>query len=62
MSENSPRVRALSELRDALAALNSVPAAGLRGEDKHEELLTAVNSVEALERALANEVDQEGES
>lgn len=52
------REAALTELRDGLAALNRVPAAGL-STDKHADLLDAIETVEALERALANEVEQQ---
>ena len=54
---DSPREQALADVRDALAALNSVPAAGL-DEMKHGQLREAVDNVEALERSLTNEVEQ----
>jgi len=55
--QETPRERALAEIRDALAALHRVPAAGVRGEQT-EALHDAVDTVEGLEAALANEVDQ----
>lgn len=60
MTDADVRERALADLRDALAALHDVPAAALAGE-QHEQLVDAVDNVQALETALANEIDQLGE-
>lgn len=48
----------LSHLRDALAALNKVPAAGVSGE-QHELVTDARDRVASLEAALQNEVEQQ---
>lgn len=55
------REQSLAGVRDALAALQGVPAAGLDAE-KHETLSGMVDDATALERSLANEVDQMRES
>lgn len=51
------REEGLSGVRDALAGLNKVPAAALSG-DQHDQLLGALEDVEALEGSLSNEVEQ----
>ena len=48
---------ALSNVRDALAALNKIPATALN-EAKHEQIRSAAEETEAVERSLANELDQ----
>lgn len=55
------REQSLAGVRDALAALQGVPAAGLDSE-KHETLTGMIDDATALERSLANEVDQMRES
>jgi hypothetical protein len=58
MSDTTPEEDALSHVREALSATNKVPATGLSGEQQHEQLLDAADSLEALEAALVNELDQ----
>ncbi|ELY72592.1 hypothetical protein [Natronobacterium gregoryi] len=63
MSERQPlsdlevREQSLSKARDALAALQQIPAAGL-DEAKHETVTEMVDNCRSLERALQNEVEQ----
>lgn len=52
-----PREQALSDTRDALAALHSLPAAGLDSE-KAATVIELTRTVESLEKQLANEVEQ----
>lgn len=49
--------RSLAHLRDALSALNKVPAAGVSGA-QHDLLVDARDKVSGLEAALKNEVEQ----
>lgn len=51
------REQALSNVRDAIAALQDVPAPALDTE-KHSQLQSAGDYLQSLERALTNEVDQ----
>lgn len=51
------REEALSNVRDALASLQRVPAAGL-DESKHETIRELTDGAASLERSLSNEVDQ----
>ncbi len=53
--------KALGDVRDALASLQQVPAAALAG-DQHEQLRDAVENVQALEKALTNEMEQKQET
>jgi len=57
MTDVEVREQALSNVRDALAALQHVPAAGL-DESKHETVRELTEGATSLERALANEVEQ----
>ena len=61
LSDLEVREQTLAGVRDALAALQGVPAAGLDPE-KHETLCEMVDNAESLERQLANEVEQMRES
>lgn len=56
-SDLEVREQSLSGVRDALAALQAVPAAGL-DQEKHETFREMVDDAGALERQLANEVEQ----
>lgn len=57
-ARRAPKEEALAEVRDALAALQSVPGVAL-DQQKLEHLECACTDVEALERALTNEVEQQ---
>ncbi|USZ73776.1 hypothetical protein [Natronosalvus halobius] len=63
MASNDPlsdleiREQSLAHTRDALAALQKVPAAGL-DQPKHETVTDLVDGATSLERQLANEVEQ----
>lgn len=57
LSDVECREQALAGVRDALAGIQSVPAAGLDAE-KHETVREMVEDATALERSLANEVEQ----
>lgn len=57
MTDLECREQSLSGIRDALAALQQVPAAGLDAE-KHETITDNIDDLRSLERALQNEVDQ----
>ncbi|WP_226043344.1 hypothetical protein [Natrinema sp. DC36] len=57
LSDLEVREQSLAGVRDALAALQQVPAAGLDAE-KHETLREMTEDASALERALSNEADQ----
>lgn len=57
MSELECREDALAGVRDAIAALQGVPAPALDAE-KHELLTEADQNLHSLERALTNEVTQ----
>ena len=61
LSERESREKALASVRDAVAALQGVPAAALDAE-KHEQLVGADDDLRSLERALTNEVEQLRES
>lgn len=52
-----PREQALTNVRDALSALHSIPVTGLDVE-KARTVLEVAETVGSLEAALANEVDQ----
>jgi len=54
------REQALSNVRDALAAVNHVPAAALDTE-KHATVSEIADNLQALESALQNEVEQQRE-
>ncbi|NUC71729.1 hypothetical protein HTZ84_05295 [Haloterrigena sp. SYSU A558-1] len=56
-SDLEHREQALAGVRDAIAALQGVPATALDAE-KHETLLEAADDLQSLERALQNEVEQ----
>lgn len=58
VSRRAPREEALSELREALASIESVPAVAL-DEEKLELLRCARDDVMALESAVTNEVEQQ---
>lgn len=60
LTELETRKQALSNVRDALAAVNRVPAAALDGE-KHETVSEVADNLQALESALQNEVEQQRE-
>lgn len=49
--------QSLATCRDALAALEELPAAGLDGT-KHDRFSDVVDELRALESQLTNEVDQ----
>lgn len=49
--------KSLATVRDALAALEELPAAGLDGT-KHERFSDTIDVLRALENELTNEVDQ----
>lgn len=57
MPDDTPRETALADVRDALATLHTVPVTGLDAE-KAETVLEVAETVESLEKQLANEVDQ----
>jgi hypothetical protein len=57
LSDLEVREQSLSNVRDALAALQHVPAAAL-DETKHETISGMVDDARALERSLSNEVEQ----
>lgn len=57
MSDLECREKALASVRDALAALQRVPAAGL-DESKHATVRELTDGATSLERSLANEVEQ----
>lgn len=57
MPDAELKEEALSGAREALAGLEKIPGAALAG-DQHDQLLEAVENTEALEKALANELDQ----
>ncbi|GGN84436.1 hypothetical protein [Haloarcula pellucida] len=61
LSDLECREQALSNVRDAVAALQQVPAPALDAE-KHDLLQEADDNLRSLERALTNEVDQLRES
>ncbi|WP_114578540.1 hypothetical protein [Saliphagus sp. LR7] len=61
LSDVECREQALAGVRDALAGLQHIPAAGLDVE-KHETVREMVEDATALERSLANEVEQMRES
>lgn len=50
--------RALSKVRDALSAVNQVPAAAI-DENKHERICDVDETLRALESELQNELDQQ---
>jgi hypothetical protein len=58
VSEMKSREDALAGVRDALAAVNRVPAAGI-DKEKHETLSDVADDLWSLERALQNEIDQQ---
>ena len=57
LSDIECRRQALAGVRDALAGLQTIPAAGLDAE-KHEKIRDDIADLRALERSLTNEVDQ----
>lgn len=57
MNDLETREEALSHTRDALAALRKIPAAGV-SHDQAGEVISVIEDVDSLERALSNEVDQ----
>lgn len=57
LSDLEIREQSLSGVRNALAALQQVPAAGLDAA-KHETFQGMSDDATALERALSNEADQ----
>mgnify|MGYP000574978588 CR=1 FL=1 len=57
LSECESREKALANVREAMAALQGVPAAAL-DSPKHELLTEADDDLRSLERALTNEVEQ----
>lgn len=57
LSDLEIREQSLSGVRNALAALQQVPAAGLDAA-KHETFQGMIDDATALERALSNEADQ----
>lgn len=57
LSERECREEALASIRDAIAALQDVPAPAVDGH-QIEQLQDADGNLRALERALVNEVDQ----
>lgn len=61
LSDLEVREQSLAGVRDALAALQQVPAAGLDAA-KHETFQGMIDDATALERALSNEADQLRES
>lgn len=61
LSERESHEKALSEVRDAIAALQGVPATAL-SEEQHDQLTNADGDLRSLERALTNEVEQLRES
>lgn len=56
-SDSEIREQALANTRDALAALQQIPAASL-DEPKHETVTEMVDNCRSLERQLQNEVEQ----
>ncbi|QRV14237.1 hypothetical protein JMJ58_14975 [Haloterrigena salifodinae] len=57
LSDLEVREQSLANTRDALAALQKVPAAGL-DDSKYETISRMVDDARSLERALQNEVEQ----
>jgi hypothetical protein len=57
-SGRTPREQALVDVRVALRTLHVTPAAGYSGEQQHQLLLDAAESLESLEKSLTNEVSQ----
>ncbi|WP_395166301.1 hypothetical protein [Natrinema pallidum] len=57
LSDLECREEALAGVRDAIAALQGVPATALDTE-KHEQLTSAGEDLRSLERALTNETEQ----
>jgi hypothetical protein len=54
---DSPREQALADVRDALAAAESIPVAGV-DEQKAATVRDVVDGLVALEKQLTNEVEQ----
>jgi len=57
LSELEVRETALASIRDAVAALQDVPAVGLDAE-KHDRLTDSTDDLLSLERQLTNEISQ----
>ncbi|WP_459191809.1 hypothetical protein [Halosimplex sp. J119] len=57
LSDIECKEEALGGIRDAIAAVQRIPAPALNGE-KHDQLLESADTLQSLERALTNEVDQ----
>lgn len=57
MTDIECREEALAGVRDAIAALQGVPATALDPE-KHETIHGSADDLQSLERALTNEVTQ----
>ncbi|SEU01316.1 hypothetical protein [Natrinema hispanicum] len=57
LSDLECREEALAGVRDAIAALQGVPATAF-DQEKHETLLEAADDLQSLERALTNETEQ----
>jgi hypothetical protein len=57
LSDVECREEALSGVRDAIAALQGVPAVGLDAE-KHETIRDSTSDLQGIERALTHEVTQ----
>jgi len=55
-------LEALSNIRDAIAALEGVPVAGIHGEQQHNHLHDALSSLQAVEKELANQQSQAEET
>lgn len=58
-SKAASKQEALSNVRDGLAALSKVPAAGLSGRQQLSQLTEVLETAKSLERALSNELDQQ---
>jgi len=57
LSDVECKEEALGGVRDAIAAVQRVPAPAL-DEKKHEQLQETTETLQSLERSLTNEVDQ----
>ena len=57
LSDLEIREQSLAKTRDALAALQQIPAAAL-DETKHETVSEMVDTARSLERELQNETEQ----
>jgi hypothetical protein len=57
----TPADEAKQCVRDALARVEQVPAAGLSGQQQHEMLLEAIDNLQALEQELTNQTSQTDE-